>query len=93
VARKIPHEFFRDNAQLWSDWGRKFAFGYNWVCYESAFDITALRQTGFRCQTDHDSGVALTMEWLDSKGLVDPSSDEDEEDQILSRLTSMNVNG
>ncbi len=89
VARRIPHEWFRDNAQLWSDWRRNFDFGYNWPYYESAFDVTALRQTGFRCQTDHDSGVALMMEWLDSNGLVEPSSDKDEEDLIFDHLTSM----
>jgi nucleoside-diphosphate-sugar epimerase len=92
VARKLPYEWFRDNAELWSDWRRNFNFGYNWAHYESAFDITALRQTGFRCQTDHDTGVALTMEWLDSNGLVDASSNEDEEDQILAYLTNINKN-
>ena len=89
VARRIPHQWFRDNAQLWSDWRRNFDFGYNWPHYESAFDITALRQTGFRCQTDHDTGVGLMMEWLDANGLVDPSSDKDEEDLIFDHLTSM----
>ena len=83
VARRIPHEFFHNSAHLWSDWRRKFDFGYAWVRYESAFDTTALRRTGFQCATDHDSGVGLTMEWLDANGLVDPSSDEDEEDRIL----------
>ena len=92
VARKIPHEFFRDNAKLWSDWRRKFDFGFNWVQYQSAFDVAALRQTGFRCQTDHDTGVALTMEWLDSNGLVDPSSDKDEEDLIFDHLASADGN-
>ena len=92
VARKIPHEFFRDNVQLWSDWRRKFDFGFNWVRYQSAFEVSALRQTGFRCQTNHDTGVALTMEWLDSTGLIDPSSDKDEEDLIFNHLSSVNGN-
>ena len=90
VARKIPHEFFRDYAQLWSDWPRKFNFGFNWVHYQSAFDVSALRQTGFRCQTDHDAGVALMMEWLDAKGLVEQSSDKDGEDLIFDHLDRLN---
>ena len=47
--------------------------------YESAFDATTLRQAGFHCAADHDTGVGLTMEWLDSNGLVDPSRDEEGE--------------
>ena len=82
-ARKVPHEFFRDRAEQWAAWKRKFDCGYAWVHYESAFDITALRQTGFRCEIDHDPGVALTMEWLDKNDLVDASSDEDEEDRLV----------
>ncbi len=83
VAHRLPADFFKDNAQLWADRRRKFDFGCNWVQYESAFDITALRDTGFRCHTDHDTGVTLTLEWLDSQGLIPPSSDGDEEDLIL----------
>lgn len=86
VARKIPHEFFRDEAALWSTWKRKPDFGYTWVHYESAFDITALQNTGFRCDTDHDTGVTQMMEWLDKNSLIDLSSDADEEDRILDRL-------
>lgn len=86
VAQRIPHEFFRDCAEIWSDWRRRFDFGYNWVSYESAFDITTLRATGFQCETDHDTGVALTIQWLDSHGLIDPSSDENEEDLILRQV-------
>ena len=83
VARKLPGEFFKGNAHLWANRQRKFDFGFNWVRYESAFDITALRSTGFRCRTDHDTGVARTLEWLESQRLIPPSSDEDEEDLIL----------
>lgn len=86
VARTLPGEFFKENAHLWAGWSRKFDFGFNWVRYESAFDVAALRDTGFRCLTDHDTGVALTMEWLDSKGLIPPSSDDDEEDRILRQI-------
>lgn len=82
-ARKIPNEWFRDQAAQWSTWKRKFDFGYAFVHYETAFDITALRETGFRCETDHDAGVALTMEWLDANDLVDASSDTDEEDRLV----------
>ena len=89
LARKLPQDFFRERAQLWSDLRRKFDFGYNWVSYESAFDIDALRRTGFRCETDHDAGVALTMRWLDAEGLIDSSTDEDEEDIILGKEFSL----
>lgn len=83
VARKLPAEFFRDHAPLWAGWRRHFDFGFNWVHYESAFDVRALRESGFRWQTDHDAGAALTVEWLESRELVPSSSDEDEEDRIL----------
>ena len=87
VASNIPHEWFRDHKELWSQWDRNFDFGFNWVHYESAFDVSALQAIGFRCQTDHDAGVALMMEWLDAKNLVAPSSDQDEEDRILEYLS------
>jgi len=86
VVRKIPHGWFKEHASLWADWRRKFDFGYNWVHYQSAFDVTALRETGFRCRTDHDAGTALMMDWLDAKGLIDPSGDADEEERILEAL-------
>lgn len=86
VAEQIPNEWFRDNSELWSNWRRNFDLGYNWVLYESAFDVSKLQQLGFQCETDHDAGVALTIQWLDAKGLVDESNDEDEEDQILKLL-------
>ena len=86
AAQRVDHAWFRDHAALWSNWRRKFDFGYNWVHYESAFSVRALEATGFRCRTDHDAGVALTMEWLDAGGRVDPSSDDDEEDRILREL-------
>lgn len=86
VARKVPADFFRQRAELWSDWQRKFDFGYNWVAYESAFDTSALRATGFRCLTDHDSGVGLTLQWLDANDLIEPSTDDDGEDRILRAL-------
>jgi len=86
VARKIPADFFKENARLWENSERKFDFGFNWVNYESAFDTTALRNTGFECLTDHDTGIALTLEWLDSNHLIEQSSDEDMEDLILKEL-------
>jgi nucleoside-diphosphate-sugar epimerase len=86
VARKIPNTWFRENKELWASWDRNFDFGFGWVLYESAFDVTALGDIGFRCKTDHDAGVALMMEWLDANDLVDPSSDDDEEDRIFKHL-------
>jgi len=85
VAHKLPANFFRDNAHLWAGRHRQFDFGANWVSYESAFDISALRRIGFRSHTDHDTGVALTLQWLDSNHLIPQSSDEDEEDVILTQ--------
>jgi len=86
AARRIPADFFKENAHLWEGADRKFDFGFTWVNYESAFDITALQNTGFRCLTDHDTGVALTLEWLDTNHLIPESSDEDMEDLILKNL-------
>ena len=83
VARKFPGEFFRDRADVWSGRRRGFGFGYNWVSYESAFVTTALGETGFGCLTDHDAGIGLMMEWLDANDLIDPSTDEDEENLVL----------
>ncbi len=90
VARKFPADFFKDNAHLWAEWRRQFNFGANWVNYESAFDTSALQRSGFRCHTDHDTGVALTLEWLDANRLIPQSSDEDEEDMILSQTMQKN---
>ena len=83
VAEHIPNDWFRDNEDLWADWARKFTFGYNWVEYESGFDITALRQAGFVCETDHDTSIRLHADWLDSNNLMQNSTDEDEEDRIF----------
>jgi len=90
VARKFPGKFFEDNAHLWAEWRRQFDFGADWVKYESAFDISALQRSGFRCLTDHATGVALTLEWLDSNHLIPQSSNEDEEDMILSQTMQKN---
>jgi len=93
VARKLPADFFRDHAQLWSDWERRFDFGFNWVHYESAFDVAALRATGFRCLTDHDAGVAKTLQWLEAGDMIPPSSDEDGEDLILAHPACVRADG
>jgi nucleoside-diphosphate-sugar epimerase len=86
VAERIPHEFFHDHADLWSGWNRGFGFGYNFARYQSAFDTGALRDTGFRCHTNHDAGVELTMEWLEEGNLIPTSSKDDEEDRVLKYL-------
>ena len=86
APRRIPADFFRQNARLWDGSKRKFDFGFNWVNYESAFDITALRKAGFGCLTDHDTGVARTLEWLDANRLIPQSSDQDMEDLIQKEL-------
>ena len=83
VARNMPASFFGEHADLWKNQSRQFNFGATWVQYESAFDISALKSTGFVNQTDHDAGAALTLEWLDAMGLIPASSDLDGEDVLL----------
>ncbi len=89
LARNVDHEFFKDHAPLWADSKRKFDFGFNWINYQSAFDIEKLQQTGFKHLTDHDAGVALSMQWLEENNLIAPSSDHDGEDLILNQLPSL----
>ena len=83
VAVRVPHTFFKERVDLWADAKRKFDFGFNWVHYQTAFSTTALEATGFQCPTDHDAGIALTMQWLDAENLIDASSDGDGEEKIL----------
>jgi len=87
TARKLPDGFFRGNAALWAEWPRKFDFGWAWVNYESAFATAALEATGFRCEVDHDAGVAETLRWLEERELIPASSDDDEEDRILAKVS------
>lgn len=83
VARTVPHLYFHDHAAMWTDWRRKFDFGFALVNYESGFEVTALRKTGFRFETDHDTGTAWTVQWVEERGLMELSGDDDEEDRIL----------
>jgi nucleoside-diphosphate-sugar epimerase len=83
ITEKLPGSFFRDNADLWKNSKRKFDFGAILIDFETAYDITALAGTGFQFHTDHDTGVARTLKWLDANGLIPQSSDKDEEDIIL----------
>ena len=80
----IPPEWFDTHADMWADKKRNFNFAPVWCRYESAFDITALYNTGFRNQSNHDAGVAATIAWLDEKGMIDKSSDHDLEDIVVS---------
>jgi len=86
IARHVDHHFFRDQVSLWEDWDRKFDFGFNWNHYESAFDVAALHATGFRCRTDHDTGVAEFAAHLKASDGAVLSSNDDEENRILSHL-------
>lgn len=88
VARHVPVEWFDANHHLWAGLERNFDFAPIWCRYESAFDVSALRATGFRCRTDHDTGIAITIAWLDEKELIPPSSDEDLEDIVIRHLES-----
>ena len=83
VAKHIPKEWFRDNEDMWADWNRNFTFGHNWVLYESAFDISALRETGFTFETDHDTSVARHAEWLDANNLRQRSTGDDDEELVF----------
>ena len=83
IAENIPGSWFEDKAYLWEGQERRLDFAAIWDKYETGFDVSALRSTGFRCKVDHDSGVAATVEWLDRKGLIPPSSDDDIEDRVI----------
>jgi len=85
VARHAPLAWLEGNAHLWADEKRNFGFAPNWCRYESAFDVTALGATGFRCQTDHDGGATATIAWLDDQGMIPSSSNRDLEDVVLSQ--------
>ena len=82
VASHVPVAWLDANGSLWAESKRNFKFAPTWCRYESAFDVTALRATGFRCQTDHDRGVEATIAWLDEQQLIPASSDDDLEDIV-----------
>ena len=83
IAEHIPAAWLEAHSQLWSGKKRNFGFAANWVRYESAFDVTALRDAGFKCRTDHDLGVTKTIAWLDERGMITGSSDDDLEDVVV----------
>jgi len=82
VAEHVPIAWLDAHSDLWADSKRKFTFAPIWCRYESAFDTSALKSTGFECLTDHDQGAALTIAWLDAHDMIPPSSDTDLE-QII----------
>ena len=86
VCRHVPVEWLDEHADLWAGKERNLGFAPNWCRYESAFDVAALRATGFRCRTDHDTGVAATVDWLEARGMIPASSDRDLEDVVIRRL-------
>jgi len=83
VAVNILGSWFEDKAYLWEGEKRNLAFAASWYKYESGFDVSALRSTGFRCLVDHDTGVAKTVEWLDKNNMIPASSDDDIEDRVI----------
>ncbi len=83
VARHIPLEWFDANAELWKGHERGFGFSTDWCRYQSAFDISALKATGFDCLTDHDEGARKNIAGLDSQGMIARASNDDMEDRIL----------
>jgi len=83
VAEHIPVEWFEANTNFWKGHSRRFDFASAWYRYQSAFDISTLKATGFDCLTDHDQGVANNVAWLDSRNMIPSSSDDDMEDRII----------
>lgn len=88
VAEHIPGEWFEKNGELWAGQKRNFTFAGVWHRYESAFDVELLRSTGFRCRTHHDAGVAANVAWLDERGMIPASSDNDLEDRVIRKWKS-----
>ncbi len=82
VATQVPVDWFAGNRHLWEGRKRNFDFAPIWCEYEGAFDVRALHETGFRWETDHDSGVAATINWLKGKQMIPTSSNEDLEDIV-----------
>lgn len=81
----IQSEWFDAHEDIWANRQRNFKFAPIWCRYESAFDVTALFDTGFRCQTNHDQGVAATIAWLNKNAMIPPSSDHDLEDIVIDK--------
>ena len=89
VADHVPVAWLEANGHLWSGLDRTFDFAPIWCQYESAFGVKALGATGFRCETDHDRGAAANIAWLDERGMIPSSSDDDLEDIVArQRLSS-----
>ena len=86
VARHVPTAWFEENVHLWAGQKRGFDFGATWCKYESAFDVKALKATGFQFKTNHDKGVENTIAWLDQRGMIPESSDDDLEDKVLKSI-------
>lgn len=90
MAYHIPVAWFEANQHLWSGKKRKFDFAATWCRYETAFNVTALRNTGFKCRVDHDRGIAATVAWLDEHGMIPSFSDHDLEDSVeISRASCL----
>jgi len=86
IADHVPVAWLEANSHLWAGRDRKFDFAPIWCRHESAFDVTAMKATGFRCQTDHDRGVAATITWLDEHRMIPSSCDNDLEDIVASEM-------
>ena len=82
-AERIPGEWFERHTNLWAGRARSFTGACTWHRYESAFNVQALRTTGFCCRTNHDQGVAANIAWLDERGMIPASSDTDLEDDVI----------
>jgi nucleoside-diphosphate-sugar epimerase len=83
IAEHIPGEWFEVHASQWKDLPRNFNFAAVWHRYEGGFDVSMLRETGFRFQTNHDDGVRANIDWLDQQGMIPHSADDDLEEHVL----------
>ncbi len=83
VAEHVPGAWFESHGHLWKGQKRNFDFAGVWHHYECAFDVSSLKASGFRCRTGHDQGVAANIAWLEEKGMIPRSTDEDLEDVVL----------
>ncbi len=88
VAEHIPGEWFETHTHLWEGKPRGFGFSAAWYKYESGFDNSRLKSVGFHYNTDHDTGVAKNVAWLDEKSMIPESSNHDIEDLIIAEWKS-----
>ena len=91
IAEHIPTDWLKTQDHLWAEQARKFDFAITWPKYPSAFDVTALQATGFKCRTNHEQAAAATITWLDKEQLIPKSSDNDLEDILINQASQAGI--